>query len=268
MADTAITHPPLTGLQVLVTRPAHQSEHLAGLIEREGGSAIRFPAIKILDPEDTAALARIIDRLDEFAIAIFVSVNAANKALTLIRARRGGLPPGLVAACVGHGSAQALRHFGIDDPIVPRGRFDSERLLALALLRDVRGKKIVIFRGDGGRELLGRQLTERGAQIQYAECYRRVRPCADVAPLLREWARGAIHITCVTSVAALRNLHDMVGKPGQKWLVETPIVVVSERIARTCRELGFKSAPILSTEASDEGIVCAIKAWRKAQNSL
>ena len=268
MADTARATAPLAGLQVLVTRPAHQSDHLAALIEHEGGRVIRFPVVEILDPEDTAALAQTIDRLDEFAIAIFISANAVHKALNLIGARRGGLPPGLTVACVGRGSAKALRHFGVDDPIVPQGRFDSEALLALPQLQELHGKKIIIFRGDGGRELLGTGLSERGAKIEYAECYRRVRPHADTAPLLRQWARGAVHVSCVTSVEALRNLYDMVGKRGQQWLVKTPIVVVSERIAQACRELGFKTVPIVAFEASDKGIVAAIKTWRKAQNSL
>ena len=85
---------------------------------------------------------------------------------------------------------------------------------------------------------------------------------------MRRWARGDIDIVSVTSTQALRNLYDLVGKLGQQWLVKTPIVVVSERTAAACRELGFKTKPLVAAQASDEAIVETIKTWRAAQKSL
>lgn len=259
---------PLDGVGVLVTRARDQAEPLCRLIEAAGGTAIRFPALEIAPPKDVEALNRLIDRLDDFHMAIFISPNAVNKAMNLVRARRGGLPAHLVVACVGRGSARELRHFGIGNTIAPKGRFDSESLLELAELQAVQGKHIVIFRGDGGRELLANVLAERGARVEYAECYRRMKPAADVGPLLKAWARGEIDIVTVTSVEALRNLYDMVGKLGQQWLIKTPIVVVSERLNETCHELGFKHPAIVAAQASDEAILDAVRTWRAAQKSL
>jgi uroporphyrinogen-III synthase len=254
-------------VRVLVTRPRDQAEALARLIEARGGEAIRFPVIEIAEPRDTRALLAVIDRLKDFALAIFISPNAVNRAMNLILAR-GGLPEAMRVACVGRGSARELKHFGIDNTIVPPGRFDSEALLELPELQQVAGKRIVIFRGDGGRELLGDTLRARGAGIEYAECYRRVRPNTDTTPLLRRWTRGEIDLVSVTSVDGLRNLFDMVGKAGQQWLIRTPIVVVSERMAQVCRELGFKTEPRVTATASDEAILKAVQAWRDGQNTL
>ncbi|BAU47082.1 uroporphyrinogen III synthase [Sulfurifustis variabilis] len=252
----------LAGTGVLVTRPAHQADRLVRLIEEAGGRAIRFPVIEIAEPIDNALLLAIVDRLERFDLAIFISPNAVEKAMNLVRARRRGWPENVTVACVGRGSARALRHFGMEHAITPAGRFDSEALLAEPALADIHGKRIVIFRGDGGRELLGNTLRERGADVEYAECYRRVRPAVDPTPLLRRWARGEIDIVTVTSVDALRNLYDMVGKAGRSWLVRTPLVVLAESHAEACRELGFKHAPIVAREASDEAILEAIQAWR------
>ena len=267
----AVPEPPapprtLTGVRVLVTRPRDQAENLARLIEARGGEAIRFPVIEIAEPQDTRALLAAIDRLKDFAMAIFISPNAVNRAMNLILAR-GGLPEATRVACVGRGSARELKHFGIENVIVPPGRFDSEALLELPELQAVKGKRIVIFRGDGGRELLGDTLKSRGAKIEYAECYRRVRPNADMTPLLRRWARGEIDIVSVTSVASLRNLFDMVGEAGQRWLTRTPLIVVGMRMAGVCRELGFKFEPRVAA-ASDEAILEAVQAWRDGQNTL
>lgn len=257
----------LAGVRVLVTRPRDQAENLARLIEARGGEAIRFPVIEIAEPQDPRALLAVIDRLKDFALAIFISPNAVKRAMGLIRAR-GGLPPGLRVACVGRGSARELKHSGVDKAIVPPDRFDSEALLELPELQQVAGKRIVIFRGDGGRELLGDTLRARGAEIVYAECYRRLRPNTDTAPLLRRWERGEIDIVSVTSVDGLRNLFDMVGKTGQPWLIRTPVVVVSERMAQVCRELGFTTKPRVSATAGDEAILEAVQAWRDGQNTL
>lgn len=257
----------LAGVTVLVTRPADQAEPLVQLIERAGGRAWRFPVLEILDPIDGRALLAVIDRLDDFDLAIFISPNAVHKAMNVIRARRT-LPAGMRLAAVGRGSAKALGHFGVRDVIAPSGKFDSEALLALPELAAMSGRRVLILRGDGGRELLAETLRARGAEVEVAECYRRGRPQTDTAPLLRTMARGELDIVTVTSIQSLRNLYDLVGKLGQQWLVKTPIVVVSERMALACREFGFKQPPIVAAEASDAAILAALEAWRAAGNSL
>jgi uroporphyrinogen-III synthase len=260
--------PALTGVRVLVTRPREQAEKLALLIEGEGGEAIRFPVIEIAEPRDTQALLAVIDRLDQFSLAIFISPNAVNRAMNLILARRGAWPRNVRIACVGRGSARELKHFDAENVIVPAGRFDSEALLELPELQQVTGHRIVIFRGEGGRELLGDTLKARGADIEYAECYRRTRPRADVTPLRDRWTRGEIDIVSFTSVDGLHNLFDMLGPAGQQWLTRTPVIVVSTRMAEVCRELGFKTEPLVTAQASNEAILEAIKTWRETQKTL
>lgn len=258
----------LANIRVLVTRPSHQAENLARLIEAESGEAIRFPTVEILEPLDSARLAALIDRLEQFDIAIFISPNAVNRAMSMITARRGKLPDMLALACVGRGSARELKRFGVKTPLVPNGRYDSEALLALPVLHNVEHKKVVIFRGKGGRELLDNTLRERGAHVEYAECYRRTKPTTDMTRLLRQRLRGTIDIVSVTSVEGVRHLLDMVGKAGKQWLLKTPVVVISERMVAVCRELGFDAGIYVADDASDESIVSAIKAWRASQNSL
>ncbi|MFQ5546533.1 MAG: uroporphyrinogen-III synthase [Acidiferrobacterales bacterium] len=257
------TNGDLTNLRVLVTRPSHQAEHLANLIEAQGGQAVRVPTIEILPPNDPAALATCVNRLHEFNMAIFISANAVHKGMELITACHGSFPDNVAVACVGLSSARELQRFAIP-AIVPTTRFDTEGLLALPELQQVKNKAIVIFRGEGGRELLGRTLTERGAYIEYAECYRRVKPSrASTAPL-QSWESAKIDIVTTTSIDGLRNLVELVGKIQRKALTKTPIVVISQRMADVSHELGFEADILVATQASDEAIVEAIKMWHRS----
>ncbi|MBD3669903.1 MAG: uroporphyrinogen-III synthase [Gammaproteobacteria bacterium] len=254
---------PLAGVHVVVTRPAGQHERLCQLIEASGGVSIHYPVLEIQDAADQARLAQQIARLDEFDLAIFISPNAVQRAMNRINAH-GGLPPKLKTATVGRGSGRELaRILGREPDIVPAKRFNSEALLELPPMQEVAGQRVIIFRGDGGREHLANTLRERGAKVEYAEVYRRGRPDIDKAPLMHAWARGEVDIIVVTSGEGLRNLFDMVGQLGRQWLRKTPILVINERLVELARELGAESAPVIADEASDEGIVAAIEAWHR-----
>ncbi|MEK7772029.1 MAG: uroporphyrinogen-III synthase, partial [Pseudomonadota bacterium] len=145
------TSKPLMGINVLVTRPAHQSAFLAEGIRAIGGNPVLFPVLEITDVKDLTPLIDLINRLHEFDWAIFVSPNAVNKAMDLISKLRS-LPPHLKMAAVGKGTADTLKHYGVSEVLIPTGQFDSEALLKQEELQNIAGKRIVIFRGNGGRQ--------------------------------------------------------------------------------------------------------------------
>lgn len=241
----------LSGVCVLVTRPAHQAAALVAGILAAGGHPIPFPVLEILDVEDMEPLHNMIARLDTFDLAVFVSSNAVHRVMPLIT-KAEVLPAQLQFAVVGKGSARALQEYGIRESIVPSSRSDSEALLELDAFRQMQGKRVVIFRGDTGRELLGETLTQRGAVVEYVACYRRVRPQTDLAALLASQA-NEIHAVIVTSSEGLRNLCDMAGGHHRSWLERTPLFVSHERIATAARELGIVS--VILTASGDEGLL-------------
>lgn len=249
---------PFAGRHIVVTRPAAQAAALVAAIERSGGTAVLFPVLEIRDVEDKGPLLAAADRLEEFDLAVFVSPNAVDKALGAVAARRPW-PPGLRAAAMGETSARELARYGVRDVLLPRGRSDSEALLAHAELQAerVRGKRIVIFRGDAGRELLGETLAARGAQVEFVACYRRGRPQADARPLRELAARGDLSALTVTSSEGLRNLVDMAG--GAPWLLQVPLFLPHERIAEEARRLGFRE--VVRTGAGDEGLLAGLIAY-------
>jgi uroporphyrinogen-III synthase len=242
----------LSGIGVLVTRPAGQAEALCRRIEAAGGRAIALPAAAILpvsDPEPARALLAT-----PWDLMVFVSRNAVEHALPLLPG--GCLPEGPTIAAVGQATARALAAAGREPDLVPGGRFDSEALLAMDALADVLGFRVLIVRGEGGRPTLGETLVERGARVAYAEVYRRVRPQIDPAPLLAHWSRD-IQVATATSDDILQNLLELFTPDGRDALVATPLVVVSERTAELARSLGFARVEV-AERAGDEEILAAL----------
>lgn len=235
----------------MVTRPRDQAAGLAALIDAAGGHALLYPAIEIEDLADPAAALRIIGKLDQLDLAIFVSPTAVRKAFDLLKKARVSWPTGLRAAVVGAGSRDELEGHGVHGALAPESGADSEALLALPALAAVAGKRIAIFRGEGGRELLGDTLAARGAKVEYAACYRRARPRLDVAPLLSAWAQGTVHAVTVSSTTGLDNFAEMLGAPGRSLLAGTPVFVPHPRVAEQARRLGIH-APVLAGPSDAE----------------
>src|SRR5262249_9523569 len=144
-------HDALRDVGVLITRPARQAAAFASKVAALGARPVIFPAIVILPPADRAPIERAYHALPSYDFAFFVSANAVECGVP--DARRW--PSSLIAFAPGPGTAEVLADVGIANVRVPTRSFDSEGLLELADLADVRGKRAIIFRGDGGRELLG-----------------------------------------------------------------------------------------------------------------
>ncbi len=253
-----MTASPLSGRGIVITRPR---EHAAGLAERiraAGGTPVLFPTIEILPPENRAELAGIVAGLDRFQLAIFISPVAAMKGHQLVSAG-GGWPKDLRIAAVGAGTAEALEQLGFNSMIAPAGQADSEALAALPELQDLRGRSVVIFRGQGGREWLRATLQARGARVEYAECYRRARPSAEVEPLMELWRRGGIEAASITSAEGLANFFDMLGPVGSEYLRASPVFVPHPRIATAAGELGIRN--VIVTGRGDERTVSGMQAF-------
>ena len=217
----------LAGCGIVVTRPRELALALAQLIENAGGHAILFPAMVIeeLPPPES------LRRLKAFDLAIFISPTAVHKAV-----KNELLWPRVAA--VGPGTKRELEKRGMRSVLSPLAGADSEALLDLRELRHMAGKRVLILRGEGGRELLGDTLKSRGASVEYAQCYRRVRPDADPAPLLAAWANGAVRAVTVSSSESLENLFAILGAPGAAQLRETPLFAPHQRVAEHAVRLG------------------------------
>lgn len=223
----------LAGLSVLVTRPAEQAAPLAEAIAAARGRPVSFPALEILGPKDKKAVRAALSELASVDLLLFVSANAVRYAFAQMP---DNIPIDLQVGAVGSATAKALEAVGLDTTLVPE-QMDSEGLLAMPQLQNVSGQRIIIVRGNGGRETLRDVLTERGAHVEYIEAYRRQLPKRNPANLLANW-QSMVEAVTVTSVQLLENLFALLGEQGANLLRQTPLVVISQRIAEQAAEQG------------------------------
>lgn len=255
----------LQGKTIVVTRPRAQAAKLSGLIAAEGGIPVVFPLLDIGPADDPAPLQDAIGQLDNYALAVFISPNAVEFSVPAILAARPW-PTQLQAAAIGQSSVTALAAHGIADAVAPLERFDSEALLELPAFQAERvaGKRIAIFRGNGGRPYLGDTLRERGAEVDYITCYHRSSP-EDAAELQALWQTGALDALTVSSSEGLRNLVSLLDADGLAALKTTPVFVPHERIAEVAQEFGLQR--LVLTGPADAGIIAGLCAFDWSQYS-
>lgn len=245
---------------LLITRPAHQSSELSRLVEANGNSAYLFPTIEIRPVDDYSALLKKIDVLNKSDYAFFISPNAVTYAINAISDSIGPIPGSLILACVGAGSVAALNSAGYQCHLSPTEKFNSEALLELPELQNVKNKKIVIFRGNGGRNKLRDELKNRGAHVEYIECYQRSMPDTDIKSIVADLEQNNIDIISFTSADAARNIVAMLGKQAE-YIFKLPVIVVSKRIADVCKTIGFTGNILQTESASNEAIVDILNNW-------
>ena len=224
-------------------------------VETARGRALRMPLIAI----EACPQPPVLKQLSRFDWLIFVSANAVTHSLDR-HPKPVQLAPGTRVAAIGAATARALEQRGIKVSLQPQASANSEALLACAPLQRVEGENILILRGAGGRELLRQELEQRGAQVSYAECYRRVRPDADTKPLYHAWAAGKIVVISVTSVESLRNLVQIVEHDRRRDLLDAPLLVVGERQRHAALEMGWKGTIIVADDADPDAMVNALSA--------
>lgn len=226
---------PLAGRTIAVTRPPEQATKLTAAIEAAGGAVISFPLLDIQGLPDLSDFHQAITPIAQFDWVIFISSNAVQHGMPLLK--QAGIPPHLKFAAIGPTTVASLQGFGIDKILSPQERFDSESLLALDAFQSMQGQGVLIVRGVGGREVLAETLKQRGAEVVFGECYRRVNPQNSAQVLAQAHAQDKLQGIVVTSSEALRFLLDL--SQNAAWLQSTPLFVNHARIAEQALAAGL-----------------------------
>ncbi|HHJ34699.1 MAG TPA: uroporphyrinogen-III synthase [Gammaproteobacteria bacterium] len=236
---------------ILITRPLGREGHLRHLIEQAGGKVIHYPVIRITPPSELEIkqLMHLRDQLHTFTMAIFISPTAVEQSQTYFPV----LPEHLTMVSIGSKTSLALEQQHINVDIEAPGH-DTESLLQTRAFQmpQIQGQRILIFRGHGGRTLLGETLIKRHAQVRYVETYRRQLP---VHPPLSRQQITTLDAVTTSSSEGLENLITLMADPS--LLIDTPLIVPSPRSVSLARQHGFKNI-IAAKNATDEATLSAL----------
>lgn len=232
--------------RVWVTRPEGQQAALVAMLEAQGFAATVQSSLQLeplpLSAEDKQ---KLID-IDLYQYVFFVSTNAVRFALPILEDYWPQWPVGVNWLAVGDATAAALKAAGFV-PQWPESGFNSEAALAMPALQDMREQRVLILRGETGRELFTDTLRARGATVERIPLYRR-----RCHPALK-WPSPAPDAVMVTSVESWHCIHSCGGAELQGSL----IIAGSERIAQAIQSMGFDC--VVAASPHDKDMVACLK---------
>ncbi|KTC87348.1 MULTISPECIES: uroporphyrinogen-III synthase [Legionella] len=232
----------LNGLRVLNTRPLEQGKILSQMINAAGGVAIECPALTIKPtPKDWL---RSLPQLNTVEKAIFVSTNAVKYCFSALAQK---WPTTIQVIAVGQATANALRNYGIQVDLSPEIA-DSEHLLELQTLQQVKNETILLFKGEKGRPLIEETLSTRGANLLIFQVYKQLLPQANSELFHSLWRNQAVDIILFTSQQAMHNIFLLFGEGRHAWLRSLPCIVISERLAKEAALLGMQTIIVSTLE--------------------
>ncbi|QKJ89156.1 Uroporphyrinogen-III synthase [Paramixta manurensis] len=237
-------------MTILVTRPSPAAEELVTRLRTLGLVAWSFPLIEFTPGRELDRLPGQLAALQPADLVFALSQHVIHYAQPLLQQAGLTWPASLNYYAIGRSTALALHTASGLAVEYPHESETSEILIQLPALRRVKGKRALILRGNGGRELLGHTLRERGAEVLFLECYQRCAKHYDGFIEGRRWRERGIETLVVTSGEMLQQLYSLFPAiDREEWLLRCRLVVVSERLATLARELGWRN--ILVADGAD-----------------
>jgi uroporphyrinogen-III synthase len=243
---------------VLVTRPAGQERVLSVALAAAGYEPHCQPLLELepLDDPGAESRRRLLE-LDRFQHIIFISGNAVRYGMASIRDYWPRLPDNLNWYAIGSSTAARLATYSVVASS-PQGDMTTESLLALPPLRAVAGQRVLIVKGEGGREALRDELARRGARVEELACYRRRCPQLPAGELAARLTRWRVDTILLSSGEALDNMLSLLS-PEETLNVHTlSLLVPSPRVARQAESAGFLRV-IAARNASDAAMLRALE---------
>jgi uroporphyrinogen III methyltransferase/synthase len=251
---------PLFGWNVLVPRTKDQSGPMVRRLERYGARATTVPTISVEPPRTPQQIERAVKGLvtGRYEWVGFTSVNAV-KAIRE-KFEEFGLDArsfaGLKVAAVGGVTADALRAWGINPDLVPRGEQSARGLLDEwppfdELLDPI--NRVFLPRADIATETLVAGLHDMGWEVDDVTAYRTVRAAPPAAPIRDAIKSGSYDAVVFTSSSTVRNLVGIAGKPHPS----TVIACIGPATAKTAEECGLR-VDVLAPEPSADQLVDAL----------
>lgn len=238
-------------LHLWVTRPGADGRQMAELARERGMVPWLMPVMDIFWHRPDAHGLRALMRAEVVVVTSRHALQALSKAGI-------DLPAAPSWIAVGTATADALAQAGVQAQVPEQ--MTSEGVLALPALAGVLGRHVCILKGEGGRELLARQLEHAGAQVTEVPLYRRV--CAHPPEgMLRTFFKQKYKALVAASGESLACARAAAAQVQQEAaLMQLPLAVMSERMARLAAQQGWQGEVTVARETSSAGLLAALPA--------
>ena len=254
---------------LVVTRPAAQAAAWVDGLRALGCAAQSLPLIEIAPAADPAPVLAAWQRLDGYALAMFVSANAVQQFFSLA-SPAASWPARVRAGATGPGTTAALREAGVPalaivEPPALGGNFDSEALWARLADEDWQSERVLVVRGPDGRDWFAETMRSRGARVDFVVAYQRLEPRlneSEQALLRLAQAEPAAHLWHFSSSEAVVRLQRLT--PHADWS-RSSALASHPRIAAAARSAGFGRVELVDPGALSS-VARAVAAWPSIQS--
>ncbi len=235
--------------RVVVTRPIEQGLTWVESLKAHGVDAVAVPLIDIAEAPDPAAVDAVWANIADWSLLVFVSPNAVEQFFAR-RPDGRAWPATLHAASPGPGTSSVLRARGVAEdrliePAADAASFDSEALWQQLRLLRWQGARVLVVRGEGGRDWLAARLREAGADVHYLAAYSRgpaLSTPAERRSMAQALAEPERHLWFFSSSEAVGHLLEsgVLAQPAlQAALANSCALATHPRIADSARAAGF-----------------------------
>ena len=242
-----------------MTRPAGEAaKTLCAAVESAGYEVHHQPLLELSSVSGLPVEQRQrVQDLDLYQHVVFISANAVRYGMAVLEDRWPQLPTGLHWYAIGTATAALLERFGIN-AVTPGSTMNSEGLLAIPQLQNVRDQRVLIVKGEGGRETLRQEFGRRGALVDELACYRRSLPKVPAGDLAARLAQWGIDMIMLSSGEGLKNLQLLLSPEETSKFKHICLIVPSERVASMALDAGFDQI-VTAENASDVAMLRALQ---------
>jgi uroporphyrinogen-III synthase len=236
-------------MTTVIVRPEPDCSELVDQLTRQGLAAIACPLLSFAPGRDLPTFATLLGSLPADSILVAVSPRAVAFAHQALQRQEMAWPSDCHYVAVGQRTAhewQAVCGQTVQYPV----REDSEGMLALAPFMAVKGAQVVILRGDSGRDMMAKTLSDQGAQVHYCETYRRQWAIEPLVSQVVSWPKDTIDTVVITSGQQLAYFDQLITLSGQHWLRQCRILVPSKRIQDQATGLDFDTITTVDSVAN------------------
>lgn len=232
----------LSGTRILICRPQESAEEMARALSAIGAECSCFPTLTINATALSERDRQLILNLDQYLHIIVTSQHAAKLGLEHIDQVWPQFPIDQSWYPIGEKTASLLADEQLN-VIHPDKALTSESLLDIAALQKVKHQKILIMKGEEGRDLLRKTLVSRGAHVDELTLYQRSCPEYSQAEIVNALKTFHADYLVTLSGETLENLISLSERVNID-LSQLTFIVPSYRVANIAYQRGFKSVLI------------------------